>query len=161
MLTGRGRGTLGGQLVVAQRWVDGLRADGLQVVRVKIEAAPWGVGIPGSDAEAGDAPAGRYFEHHVKVLLDTAELGGLTALAEPYGAHVSRNARRTRLDGRHERFITQRCYRVGQPTARRHLAGLRAALDRGGYHVLEVEEEYVVYDDNPAIDAGWITSPRP
>lgn len=157
MFTATGTGTLAAQRVAAAGWVAALREAGLDVIRVKIEAAPWSTGIPGDDEQAALAPVDRYFEHHVKLLLSARELSALDPLVEPYHGHVSRNARRRRPDERHERFVTQRCHRVGQKTARKRLADLLGALAAAGYHVLDVEEEYVVYDDNLAVDAGWIT----
>jgi hypothetical protein len=37
-----------------------------------------------------------------------------------------------------------------------YLDELREAIDAAGYEVLDVEEEYVVEDSNPSLDAGWI-----
>lgn len=159
MVTGTGSGTLADQHTRAAGWADALRGEGFEVVRTKIEAAPWNTGVPAGDDEARRDPAGRYFEHHLKLLLDAAELEGLATAVEPYGAHLSRNARRERPDGRHERFVTQRCHGVGQRTARHRLAALVEAVRARGHEIVSVEEEYVVVDDNAAIDAGWIGGP--
>ncbi|TCB90757.1 hypothetical protein E0H26_26570 [Micromonospora zingiberis] len=156
MFTLTGHGDLAGQRVRAAERAEALRAEGLRVLRTKIEAAPWNADLPADDEAARREPAGRYFEHHVKLLLDAEDLVGLAEAVEPYGAHLSRNARRHRPDGRHERFVTQRCHRVGQPTARTWLARLRAVLDGRGHPVLGVEEEYVVHDDNVGLDDGWL-----
>jgi hypothetical protein len=61
-----------------------------------------------------------------------------------------------RDDGRAERFVTQRCHAAGRATARGRLAALLGALAAGGYAVLSVEEEYVVHDTAPGVDAGWL-----
>ncbi|MGW3826012.1 hypothetical protein ACWEAF_27850 [Streptomyces sp. NPDC005071] len=58
--------------------------------------------------------------------------------------------------GRHERFVTQRCRAVGRPEARARLDALLGGLACAGLEVVEVEEEFVVHDDHPAVDAGWI-----
>ncbi|GAB3956564.1 hypothetical protein [Micromonospora vulcania] len=158
MVTGTGSGTLAAQRALAAGWARTLRAEGYEVIRTKIEAAPWNDGVPADDQAAAREPAGRYFEHHVKLLLDAAELDGLAAAVEPYGAHLSRNARRERQDGRHERFVTQRCHAVGQAAARRRLATLVDAVRARGHRIVSVEEEYVMVDDNTAIDAGWIAA---
>jgi len=78
----------------------------------------------------------------------------------PYGARLSRNARRQFTDGRHERFVTQRCHDVGAPTARQRLDALLAALRAGGHEIVEVEAEYVVRDDALHLDDGWLTKAR-
>ncbi|MFE3448938.1 hypothetical protein ACFXJ8_08355 [Nonomuraea sp. NPDC059194] len=151
MITLAGRGTLGEQRVAAAECAAKLAAEGFTVVRVKIEAAPWNDDVPQDDV----VMSGRYFEHHIKILArDDVIL--LEELAQAHSAHVSRNARRTREDGSHERFVTQRCRGVGLPTARRRFEALLEALDAGGFAVLEAEQEFVVCDDNPEIDHGWI-----
>jgi hypothetical protein len=159
MLTRGGRGTIDVERDIAEASVRDLRADGFDVVRVKIEAAPSNEDVPKTDAEASDLPESKYFEHHVKVLLaDEDAVAGLTSLAVPHGGHVSRNARRVRPDGRQERFVTQRLYRVGRETAKQHLDSLLNALN--SYEVLEIEEEFVVYDDNVTVDAGWFKNDK-
>lgn len=157
MVTRRGRGGLSGELAEAAELGRRLAADGFAVARTKIEAAPWNRDVPGSDDEAASQHGGRHFEHHVKLLLGPdVDLPALASLAQGHGAHLSRNARRVRDDGRQERFVTQRCYGVGRPTAREQLTALLSVLKAGEYSILEVEEEFVIHDDNPGVDAGWL-----
>jgi hypothetical protein len=159
MLTIRGRGTVAEQHATARRWRSELGAAGLYPQRVKIEAAPDNDGVPRTDGDAAAQPDNRYFEHHVKLALPDAaveRLLALTDLVTPHGARPSRNARRQIEDGRHERFVTQRCHRVGRTEARRRLDALLGALRGEGYEVVEVEQEYVVYDSTPDFDAGWL-----
>ncbi|MEU6235994.1 hypothetical protein [Kitasatospora sp. NPDC047058] len=156
MVTVRGRGALQAQRSAALTWVERLRGEGFGVARVKIEAAPWNEDVPRTAAEAAGLPPGCYFEHHVKLaLLDGTEVAAVRVLAERHAAHVSRNARRD-LDRGHERFVTQRCRGVGRPEARRRLDALLHALAAAGFQAVEVEEEFVVHDDRPALDSGWI-----
>lgn len=156
MLTGSGSGTLPEQLALSARRAGELRAAGFDLVRVKIEAAPWNRDIPRSAEEAAKLPDGCYFEHHVKLLLDgDAGVEAVRALGLRHAAHVSRNARRVRASGRHERFLTQRCRLTGHPEARRRLHALLADLEEAGHQVLETEEEFVVHDDNLSLDRGW------
>ncbi|QNP72870.1 hypothetical protein IAG44_27850 [Streptomyces roseirectus] len=123
----------------------GLRAAGFAPVRVKVESAPWAPEVP--DGPCGD---GRYFEHHVKLRVDgDAGLGELAALVAPFGAHLSRNARR---EG--ERFVTQRCRGVDAAGARAALEKLLRALE--GWPVLSVEREFVLDDSDESVDEGWI-----
>ncbi|GAB4585158.1 hypothetical protein [Nocardia sp. IFM 10818] len=132
-----------------------LSGDGFPVVRTKIEATPWAEGVPLSDAEA--LGARYYFEHHVKLLLSPAtDIAALTALAVTHSAHLSANARRTRPDGHAERFVTQRCRRVGDATAAAHLETLMSALRADAYEILSAEREFVVHDSDESIDDGWI-----
>lgn len=129
-----------------------LRADGFEPVRVKIESSPWAPEVPREPS--GD---GRYFEHHVKLLLgpDT-DLAALGARVVPHGAHLSWNARRVR-GPRHERFVTQRCRAVDAEGAGRALERLLTALD--GFEVLGVEREFVLHDSDMSVDDGWLEEP--
>lgn len=152
MLTRTGHGDLEAQHAEARVLTGALRDAGFTVRRVKIEAAPWNSAVPAAPGPTGD----RYFEHHVKLILTAGDIPKARAAAQLHGAHLSRNARRTRDDGRHERFVTQRCRDVGRPQARERLDALLDALRQQALHPVEVEEEYVLLDDNPELDAGWI-----
>jgi len=157
MLTREARGDLAGQLAAAEAIAADLEAAGFAVARIKVEASPFNRDLPQTDADGDRQPPDRYFEHHVKLLLDhPVDVERVTAIARDHAAHVSRNALRTREDGREERFVTQRCYRVGRETAQRRMTELIDALKAAGHHVLEAEAEFVVYDGNLSLDAGWL-----
>ena len=156
MLTYHGSGTLPGQLALARQRAGELGGDGFGVVRVKVEAAPWNEEVPQSAAQASALVPGCYFEHHVKLALGgDREVDAVRRIGAGHAGHVSRNARRGLHGGRHERFLTQRCRLVGRAEAHGRLEALLGALARAGHHVIEVEEEFVVHDDNPGLDHGW------
>ncbi|MER7441587.1 nucleotidyl transferase AbiEii/AbiGii toxin family protein [Micromonospora avicenniae] len=164
MLTLTGQGTLTDQHAAVQRWQRELRDAGIYPCRSKIEAAPWCVGVPQSDEQAAVEPGGRYFEHHVKLLLPgtaVADLVALTDLVAPHGARLSRNARRELTDGAQERFVNQRCHGVGLATARRRLDELVETLRAAGHEPTAVEQEYVVFDSDLHHDHGWLDPPAP
>ncbi|MGW7411304.1 hypothetical protein [Streptomyces sp. NPDC054863] len=160
MLTLRGtRPTYEAEAAAVRGTVACLTDDGFVVARWKVECAPWAVEVPQDDAGASaarpGAGTGRHFEHHVKLLLPSSyDRSALVALAERHGAHVSRNARRQRPDGRQERFVTQRCHDVGDDRAAHALDGLLAEL--ASYDVIDVEREYVLLDSGPELDEGWL-----
>ena len=156
MLTYRGKGTLTAQRGQARTWASRLHREGLSVARVKIEASPWNADVPQSSEEAAALPPYCYFEHHVKlVLAGAAQVEAVRELSGRHDGHLSWNARRVLSDGRHERFVTQRRRGVGRPEARRGLDTLLNELAAGGHPPVDVEEEFVVHDDNPTVDAGW------
>jgi hypothetical protein len=157
MLTVRSAGTREAVLDEAEAMAGELCVAGFEVTRVKLESSPFAAGVPVSAEDASGEPAERYFEHHLKLLLPpgTDEVA-LAGLVTPHGAHLSRNARRVREDGRAERFVTQRCHRVGTDGAVADLERLTAVLRGAGHEIVSVEREYVVYDSSPMVDAGWI-----
>jgi len=157
MLTWHGFGVLSDQMVRLRNMSASLRHDGFRVVRAKLEADPDNNDVPVDDAAAQQADKSRYFEHHVKLLLRSdSDLAVLQELAERHAGHLSRNAFRQRDDGLQERFVTQRCWNIGRNSARAALALLRHDLTMAGFNILEAEAEYVVYDSNLSLDAGWI-----
>ncbi|MGW2057961.1 hypothetical protein ACWCOZ_29305 [Streptomyces sp. NPDC001840] len=157
MLTLRGSGSLDQQRRAAERCAEELARDGFTVVRTKTEAAPWNSGVPQTDAEAAALPAHCHFEHHIKLRLPIPyDTQRLAAVVERHSAHISRNARRVLSGGVQERFVTQRARGVGRPAARARLDALLDGLITAGFQPVDIEEEFVLHDDNPAVDSGWI-----
>jgi hypothetical protein len=157
MLTRRGRGGSTGELKIAQNLSQTLIAEGFEVIRIKIEAAPGNQGVPTSDVEALAHHSTRYFEHHIKLSIEpTTDLLPLQKLTQKHSAHLSRNALQIRHDGCQERFVTQRCMNIGQIEARKQLQILVNAIEDLGYQPIDIEEEFVVYDSNLTLDRGWI-----
>ena len=157
MLTRRGQGNFADELDVAKNLSQSLIAAAFPVVRIKIEAAPENQGIPQSDLEASSHPADRYFEHHIKLLLEpTEDFIILREITQRHSAHLSQNVLRVRADGWQERFVTQRCMHVGHNSAKKQLQILLKSIESLGYNPIDVEAEFVVYDSNLALDRGWI-----
>jgi hypothetical protein len=157
MLTSTRSGRLDDVMRAVEAVVPVLGSAGFEVVRVKIEAATGNVGVPRTEAEAVALPAGCYFEHHVKLVLSGAdEVVAVREVAEGHAAHVSRNVRRAMGDGRHQRFVTQRCRGVGLVEAGRRLDMLVRDLRVRGFPATGVQREFVVHDSRPGLDAGWI-----
>jgi hypothetical protein len=120
---------------------------------------PFGEDVPRENERC--AP-GTYFESHVKLLLgcETA-VHGVSSVALAHGAHMSRNARRTRTDGLQERFVTLRTHSGGLPEIARRTRELRAALAPEVHALLESEIEFVLHDSNHGLDAGWLPEAMP
>lgn len=154
MLSLRASGPLEWQRAEADRLADALAALGIAVTRTKIEAAPWNAGVP---AHGPCLRPEHYFESHVKLLLaPDCDTAALARAANAHGAHLSRNARRVREDGLVERFATLRTRDGGLAAITARTDALRSALAPRTLAILSVEIEYVVHDDNPAMDAGWL-----
>lgn len=158
MLSWRSEGALRECLSSAAEMVQRLEAQGFRVVRTKIEASPCNADVPQGETPSA---AGTYFESHVKLLLDAqADQAELCDIAMAHGAHLSRNARRVREDGRMERFVTLRRQLCGYAVIADDTAALEATLAPRVERILGTEIEYVVYDSNLAIDAGWLPEAR-
>jgi len=157
MLTDHTHGTLAAIMDDSRAVADAMRAAGYDVTRIKVEVETDNRDVPQTDSHAAKREPQQYFEHHVKLLLPgAADMGPIIETVKPHDAHVSRNALRARDDGREERFVTQRCYRVSKATARGKLDALLATLRDQTFEIIDLEEEYVVFDSNTALDAGWI-----
>lgn len=159
MLTRWGEGTLTGELKQVKELCQVLQTEGFSVVRIKIEVAADRPDVPQCTAEALDRSGDRYFEHHIKLLLEPlTPLKPLLERVEPHSAHLSRNALKTRSDGYQERFVTQRCWGVGRQEAEEQLKHLLEAIADLNTPILNIEQEFVVYDSNFELDRDWIHS---
>lgn len=157
MLTKRAGSKLSDEFAAASRLKELLISEGFPVLRIKIEAAPWNEDVPQSAAEVIEQSPERYFESHIRILCGKeADNSELIEAVTPHSAHLSRNALRQRENDSEERFVTQRSAKVGYVESRRRLNAILSAIRNLGYTVIDVEEEYVVYDSNLEIDAGWI-----
>lgn len=155
------RGGLDGVLAELRALAADLRAEGFGVTRLKVEALGDHPLAPETDAEGAAAPADRYFEFHLKLLLpDGADLGPLTALSLQHGAHLSRNARK-RLDRGEHRFLTMRAQGCGRRTAEARFRALVMAAQDLGFQAVSAAREYTVYDSRAALDDGWLPSANP
>lgn len=143
--SGSAREAIAGAHAVAGR----LAADGLAVVRIKVEADAADPHLPQSDRED---PEG-YFEGHLRVVVGT-RVEELRELAVRYGAHLSRTP--AKISGPCRRFVTRRVHDAGAPTALRLFARLRTAVEAAGFDIDKDEREYVLYDTRLGLDAGWL-----
>jgi hypothetical protein len=156
MLTWHCEGSLASARTRAEEVRALLAAARFFVTRVKIETALNAPGVPQEDATGLLLPETQYFEHHVKLALPVGlNPPDLPVLVRRHGAQLSRNAL-CHAGAVEERFVTQRSRAVGRPSARRQLDGLLEALAGAGHAVLEVKEEFVLFDSNTALDRGWI-----
>lgn len=130
---------------------------GIQVLRVKIEAALDNEQVPLQDIDAATHEPSNYFEHHVKLRQATlTPRAALLQVCEKHSSHLSRNTFRETEEGLKVRFVTRRSYGVGRITAEEQRRQLLAALAELGEQVVESESEYCVYDSNLNLDAGWL-----
>ncbi|GAA3050366.1 hypothetical protein GCM10020000_33950 [Streptomyces olivoverticillatus] len=81
MLTLHRRGPLPAVREAVEDAARALQDAGFEVVRTKIEAAPWVEGVPDTDEEAAVLGPRYYFEHHIKLLI--APGAALPRLAPP------------------------------------------------------------------------------
>lgn len=114
--------------------------------RIKVEATWNNTRLP------EHAPA--YLEHHVRVA--THDLEALERIAASRGAHLSRNAYKVFPDGRQERFLTQRFGPTDDAALSEAFDALMMALVDARLPVTKVERERVLFDDNMALDEGWL-----
>jgi hypothetical protein len=157
MLTRHTEGSFAEVMAETRELCRRLEERGLTVSRSKLEIDADNPFAPADRVQALARPAQLYFECHVKVLVRGAEdLQRTRQLGEERGAHLSRNALRTRDDGAEERFLTQRFYGAGHDEAAAGQEALLTSLQSHGLTVIETEAEYVVFDSHVELDAGWL-----
>ncbi len=157
MLTRHSTETFDESLTAARELAARLAARGLPVSRMKIEIDADNPAAPADELKARANPPERYFEFHVKVILPSlADLEHLGEVACRNAAQLSKNAFVVRPDGREERFVTQRFYGIGRDKALPALVALTNDLRQYGFAILDCEAEYVIFDSNIDLDAGWL-----
>jgi len=149
-------------------------AQGLQVIREKIEASAFGVdGVPQTAQEAALWPQ-LYFEFHIKLQhvdsksapepITAKEERELRALADrlsrelgtPIPLSYNREKNANNADnGGCQRFLNVRFYGQGMREIGPQLDAIKRAIAQD-YVVLKVISEWVWYDTNKAMDHGWI-----
>lgn len=161
------RGTLDDAKRGAATDADILRANGFDVVRTKIEAVSTNPGVPQTMQDAGKSPSDRYFEFHLLIdahdgrPISNESVGSLRAIAYAMSDRLmspvplSYNALKPG-----QRFLNFRARNVGLEDAMRDVRALQAEIEKtGALCVIKVIAEYICYDDNPAIDSGWLEPP--
>lgn len=135
-----------------------LQEQGFDVLRLKIEAHPDNIGIPLDKVEVLHHSDKNYFEHHLKVLLNTdMDLSDLLAVCEKHQAHLSSNAYKKVDSGNYQNFITTRTYHVGKQEAKAHFSALMHDVQELDIPVLKHFMEYCVFDTNIDLDKNWLT----
>lgn len=117
-------------------------------VRIKIEVPPW------SELVSLFKTDDTYYEAHIKVKIHQKDEGLLALAAQEVNGHLSKNAFKE-LDGDYnERFITIRM-KHNLFHFQRTVEEAVAFLEKERFEVLEVEQEYCIYDSNLDLDKGW------
>ena len=140
-----------------------LRAAGFPILREKIEALAPNAGVPKNAEEARHSPPDRYFEFHLLIEgkqrpLSPEDMIRLRSLSRTFSARLgapvplSYNALRPS-----QRFLNLRARGVGLHEAMRPVLELQAAIrEDGALEVKKVIAEYICFDSNRSVDAGWV-----
>lgn len=101
----------------------------------------------------------QYFESHLQVWTRDDQLEDLKDLAQGLDFHVSRNAFKTPVGGRHIRMVTVRQYHTRPDRFTTRITALRKVLSTQGYEFAkDMEIEFALYDSNSTHDSPWIQS---
>lgn len=128
----------------------GLMANGYNVIRAKIEVAPWDPMVPTEEQWIPTAPSPNYFETHIKLpQLDTeTQQKEMLRLVRNRGAHISRSVPKgTSIATLRDHNLT--------------LQGFQYIVDQfitslARYDLGRADIEYAVYDTNPDLDNEWM-----
>jgi NTP pyrophosphatase (non-canonical NTP hydrolase) len=142
----------------------GLKERGYEVVREKVETAPWHPAAPTTPLEAANAPADTYFEAHLAVRLGGREecpgRDVLAAIAKQMRVHLSKNIFKVNSDGTHTIMLTARANGTFRAEFESHASDLRVVLLTAGFVVDKLIIEYAVYDSNNGHDSGWMAGTK-
>lgn len=144
----------------SERIISSLKDYGYEVLRNKIESAPWHPAAPRENT--GEViPNGCYFESHIGVEIlpeDKPKLSLFTKSLNLNGSvKLSQNFFKKSVDG--SKFINMLTYRDNK-TCRKdfeyEVGIIKENLNNSGFKFEKVEVEYAVYDTNVNHDSKWI-----
>ena len=139
-----------------QRVSNGLRQAGFDVVREKVEAAPWHPMAPSDDHVNPTMPPNCYFESHFSINIPRNDMESLMAVCSGNNLHLSRNIFKSNEDGTVTVMAT---YRVYDGTTEKFIRekDLRVkALENAGFRVDKTVVEFALYDTKISHDAAWL-----
>lgn len=134
-----------------------LRRLGYNVVREKVEAAPWHPGAPVKEGET--MPNGCYFESHIGVEFDGSQEAReeLASAARRMNGHLSKNVFKKIEDGKYIVMITIRDYHVGRIEFEGKVKQAVSHLEDGGWKMPKKEiVEFATYDTKIGHDYLWL-----
>lgn len=127
--------------------VDKMKQYGLNIVRIKIESMANNKNVPLNE----NNNLGTYFEFHIK--LPHCDYDQLKNICDKYDAAISFSGFKDTIN-----FLVTLRYDgcVGYVKASNHQRDFLKEFEQCGYKSTSVQSEYVVYDDRPNYDDGWI-----
>lgn len=146
-----------------RRIADGMGNAGLNVLRRKIETAPWHPTAPSRPEQP--MPDGCYFESHLALSILAENIPALRQLLatdpEAPDLHLSRNAFKPSKDGRVVMMTTLRKYDGTSESFATAVEASKLYLVEAGYQ-LEKDPiiEYALYDSNVHHDTDWMKHER-
>lgn len=139
-----------------RRIADGLKELGFNVVREKIEAAPWHPAAPSEKHISQVMPKDCYFECHFAVIANEETIGKLREVAYTQDMHLSRNIFK-KLDGGFFKIMTT--YRRYNGSYEKFKDEVTKISDRLKLNEFEIDKtiiEFSVYDTKVSHDATWL-----
>jgi hypothetical protein len=158
------RGTLEDAKRAADEDASVLKRADFEVVRKKVEAVATNDGVPKTNTDAAASPIDRYFEFHLLINnksgapISNENVVSLRAIANDMKQRLNQpvplsyNALKPG-----QRFLNLRARGVGLEEAMVHVRDLEEHITSTGVlDVVKVISEYICFDDNRAIDNGWL-----
>jgi len=136
-----------------------MKSAGLNVVRRKIETAPWHPQAPQVEGEA--MPEGSYFEAHLGVLVGEESVAVFRSDLQDEDAtkdlHLSRNAFKQASDGRVVMMATLRDYDSPYIDFAERVARAQQSIEAMGLSLDKAPiTEFALYDSNAHHDDAWM-----
>lgn len=138
---------------------------GMAVLRHKVEALASAEGVPVSNFEEATFDPDRYFEFHLLVSPDSLRDVGCfdmlhcvaRELAEIFERPVPLSYNNLKPS---QRFLNARFYGIGRESAFKQAEKIKREAEECGFNVEKIIREYIVFDDNVALDEGWLEPKR-
>ena len=155
-------------LTELERIASSLSVLGYEVVRRKIETVPWHPAAPSTVNGVSKMPDGGYFECHMNVILESAEVSQFEAqretlqrIAHEHGAHLSRNVFKQLSATQSTVMLTLRSYSNSRERFTGRRDSLHEALKAQGFRCEKLVTEFSIFDSKTQHDSAWLEAHHP
>lgn len=137
-----------------------LKVAGFNVIREKVESAPWHPAAPRRGQPAAPMEHGQYFECHFAVRTTPDRMDELSVLAKRTDCHRSRNMFKTFPDGEVVVMMTKRVYDGTAEDFEESVRAIEKLLAENDFKTEKVEIEFSLMDTKVTHDAAWLSRNR-
>jgi NTP pyrophosphatase (non-canonical NTP hydrolase) len=139
-----------------KRISNGLINAEMDVVREKIETAPWHPASPSNEQMEPFMPKDCYFETHMGVLVTKHTQSKLRCVAEEHNSHLSKNIFKINDNGSYVQMVTYRKYDGVVEEFNEFADKLYDAIINNGFEIDKIITEFAIYDTKNSHDFNWL-----
>jgi NTP pyrophosphatase (non-canonical NTP hydrolase) len=134
----------------------GLKDEGFDIVREKIESVPFHPSAPSKENGVKSMPKNGYFESHIGIIVSDDRKSEISELAKKFNAHISKNTRKKLDNGKEKLMLTFRLYQGFYEDFKLQSSLIHQEMAKLGFEPEREIVEFSIYDTKVSHDKEWI-----